>query len=332
MGVAVSSRLFSTPEMESLVTAEFNQITAENIMKMSYMHPEEDTYSFNQADQLVNWAEANGIGVHGHTFIWHSDYQVPGWMKTYSGDFGAMLDTHVTTVAEHFAGRVDSWDVVNEVLADSPTPGNCWRDSLFYQKMGKDFVANAFRAARAADTTADLYYNDFNTEGVSTAKLSCLLEMVDELIAGDVPITGVGFQMHVQINSPSASTIGNTFKAIADRGLKVKITELEIPVNNPYNSAVDFPEYSEFTATAAQRQKQRYKDIMTAYLDNVPAELRGGFTVWGVWDGDSWIMTNSSRYASANASDWPLLFGGPENGPYEAKPAYYGLIEALTDQ
>jgi len=27
--------------------------------------------------------------------------------------------------------------------------------------------------------------------------------------------------------------------------------------------------------------------------------------------------------------DWPLLFSGPQNGPYEAKPAYDGVAEAL---
>ncbi len=320
--------------MEKTVKAEFSQITAENIMKMTYMHPAEDTYAFGQADQLVNWAKANGIGVHGHTLVWHSDYQVPNWMKNYSGDaaaFQTMLNTHVKTVAEHFAGELDSWDVVNEVL--EPGDNGCWREnSLFYQKLGKDFVANAFRAAREGDPNADLYYNDYSTENgdPSSAKFACLLELVDELLEADVPITGVGFQMHVQATWPSNANIGKAFKAIADRGLKVKISELDVPVNNPYGTT-DFPQYSSFTAEAAELQKQRYKAIMQEYLDNVPANLRGGFTVWGVWDGDSWIMT-FSQYTNANANDWPLLFTGPQNGPYEAKPAYYGVLEALMGQ
>lgn len=329
MGVAVGSRLFSTPEMENTVKANFNQVTAENIMKMSFMHPAEDTYAFSDADTLVNWADANGIAVHGHTFIWHYDYQVPSWMKNYSGDFAAMLNTHVTTIAEHFAGRLASWDVVNEVISGSPSPENCWRDTLFYQKLGESFVANAFVAARAADANVDLYYNDYDTEGGNPAKLTCLVELVDDLLAANVPIDGVGFQMHVQIDYPSASAIGAAFKTFADKGLKVKVTELDVPVNNPYNPSVTFPEYTGFNDEASARQKQRYKDIMQAYLDNVPAAQRGGFTVWGVWDGDSWIRSFDS-YTKNNAIDWPLLFGGPEDGPYVAKPAFYGLIEALS--
>lgn len=325
MGVAVNSRFLNTTEMQNTVRDEFSQITAENIMKMSYLHPSENSYSFTDADQLVDWANANGVGVHGHTFIWHSDYQVPSWMTSYSGDFEAMLDDHVTTIADHFAGRVDSWDVVNEVIDEN---NNCWRNSLFYQKLGADFVANAFRAADAADPSADLYYNDYDTEGGNSNKLQCLTQLVDDLQAQNVPIDGVGFQMHVQIDWPSTSSIAQAFQAIVDRGLKVKVTELEVPVNNPYASTA-FPQYTTFTTQASELQKARYKAILQTYLDVVPPAQRGGFTVWGIWDGDSWILDFEDRNG---ADDWPLLFTGPSNGPYEAKPSYDGVLEALTGQ
>ena len=29
--------------------------------------------------------------------------------------------------------------------------------------------------------------------------------------------------------------------------------------------------------------------------------------------------------------DWPLLFSGSANGPYQEKPALFGLMEALDD-
>ncbi|SMF21747.1 Endo-1,4-beta-xylanase, GH35 family [Alteromonadaceae bacterium Bs31] len=330
IGMAVSgpgeNRSFlDIAEKQVSINEHFGELTAGNIMKMSYLHPAEDRYNWDNAEQMLNWANANGKKVHGHTFIWHSDYQIPNWMKNYSGDFEAMLDEHVRTIATRFKGRVVSWDVANEVINEA---NNCWRDSVFYQKLGKDFVANAFRVANEADPDVDLYYNDFDTEGGNTAKLSCLLELVDELQAANVPIDGVGFQMHVQIDWPSTSAIASAFQAIVDRGLKVKITELDIPLNNPWASA-PFPQYTAFTDAAAERQKQRYKSIVQTYLDTVPAHLRGGITVWGLWDGDSWLLELGSRQGTA---DWPLLFSGPANGPYEAKPALDGFIEALDGQ
>jgi endo-1,4-beta-xylanase len=330
IGVAASgpgeNRSFlSLSEKQATIQQHFSQLTAGNIMKMSYLHPSENSYTFDNADQLVDWALANGKSVHGHTFIWHSDYQVPDWMTNYSGDFAAMLDDHVTTIANHFEGRVVSWDVVNEAIDES---NNCWRNSLFYQRLGSDYVANAFRAARAADPNVELYYNDYNTEGGNSDKLDCLLSLVDELLADNVPIDGVGFQMHVQIDWPSAGAIASAFQAIVDRGLKVKITELDVPVNNPYG-ADPFPQHTSYTAEAAALQKQRYKSIVQTYLDVVPPHLRGGITIWGLWDGDSWLHDLSSRQG---VDDWPLLFTGPADGPYEEKPSFDGVAEALVGQ
>ncbi|WP_045826970.1 endo-1,4-beta-xylanase [Teredinibacter turnerae] len=315
------------PEKQNVLKTHFSQLTAGNIMKMSYLHPGENSYTFDQADAMINWAKANGLSVHGHTFIWHSGYQVPTWMSSYSGDFQAMLNSHVSTIADHFKDDVVSWDVANEVIDENGIDG-CWRNSLFYQKAGKNFVANAFIAAHAADDDAELYYNDYDTEGGNSAKFACLLTLVDELLAAEVPITGVGFQMHVQIDWPSIEAIGSAFKAIADRGLKVKITELDVPINNPYAST-PFPQYTSYTETAAAVQKARYKAIVEAYLANVPASQRGGLTIWGIWDGDSWLHTFNERQG---VDDWPLLFTGPADGPYEQKAAYFGVLEALQGQ
>jgi len=131
--------------------------------------------------------------------------------------------------------------------------------------------------------------------------------------------------MHVQLNDPSIANITLAFQAIVDRGLKVKITELDVPVNNPWGAG--FPQYDSFTDTAANLQKARYKAIVKAYLDTVPANLRGGITVWGLWDGDSWLNNLNNR----NGKEWALLFSGDANGPYEPKPAFYGVAEALSE-
>lgn len=295
-------------------------------MKMSYLHPQENTYDFANADQMVDWAESNGIGIHGHTFIWHSDYQVPNWMKNYNGDFQAMLNSHVSTIAEHFAGRVDSWDVVNEAIDENQS--SCYRNSLFYQRVGSDYLSEAFFAADAADPDADLYYNDYDTEGGNGNKLNCLLQLVDGLLADGAPIDGVGFQMHVQIDWPSTSQMRTAFQAIVDRGLKVKITELDVPVNNPYAST-PFPQHTSYTPEVAAMQKARYKSIVETYMDVVPPQQRGGITVWGLWDGDSWLLDFDSRQG---VDDWPLLFSGPADGPYEEKAALDGVAEALLGQ
>ncbi len=308
----------TSAQQQAVVLPHFSQMTAGNIMKMSYLHPSENSYTFDQADAFVSFAAANGLTVHAHTLIWHSDYQVPSFMKNYSGDFAAMLKTHVQTIATHFAGKVDSWDVVNEALAENGDGGavNGFRNSVFYQKMGVNFIDQAFINAHAADPDADLFYNDFNIEN-GDAKTTNLLSLIDGLKARNVPISGVGFQMHVMSDWPNISTIEAAMKAVADRGLKVKISELDVRVNNPYNPSATV--YASLTAEAAAKQKERYRQIVAAYLRAVPPALRAGITVWGVWDTNSWLNT-------AQNPDWPLLF----DDNFQAKPALQGFVDGLT--
>lgn len=306
----------TSSQQQAIVFTHFNQMTAGNEMKMSYLHPSENTFTFDKADAFVAFASANGVAVHGHTLIWHSDYQVPNFMKNYSGDFSAMLKNHVKTIASHFSGKVVSWDVVNEALADSGGEKNGLRNSVFYQKMGEDYIDQAFINAREADPTADLFYNDYSIENGSE-KTKNMLSLVDRLKSRGVPITGVGFQMHVLTNWPSVSVIEKAMKDVADRGLKVKITELDVRVNNQYDSSA--PVYKSLTSEAAEKQKKRYREIVEAYLRAVPPTQRAGITVWGVWDADSWLNTPEHP-------DWPLLF----DVNFQPKPALQGFADGLV--
>ncbi len=144
--------------------------------------------------------------------------------------------------------------------------------------------------------------------------------MISYLLSRNVPIDGVGFQMHVLPDWPSIASIKASWQKILnlDPKLKIKLTELDVRVNNKYanppkviTSCNNCPEL--------QQQKQRYKDIVKAYLETVPADRRGGITVWGIADPDSWF---------AQDPDWPLLW----NASLAKKPAYDGFKEALSGQ
>ena len=49
-------------------------------MKWQIVEPEQGVYDWSQADQLVQFAEANGQLVRGHTLVWHN--QLPDWLTT----------------------------------------------------------------------------------------------------------------------------------------------------------------------------------------------------------------------------------------------------------
>jgi len=346
IGVSVSNtdspsyNILTNTSESTIAEKHFSQMTAGNIMKVSYLHPtnngDDNDFTFTNADAFVDYAKTKNMNVHGHALIWHSDYQVPGFMKNWSSSdssgFLTMLDNHVTTIVKHFAakGNVVSWDVVNEAINDN-SPANFRTDSPFYIKSGNSavYIERAFQAAHLADANAELYYNDYNTDQ-NGAKMDKVVAMLDDFKARNIPITGVGFQMHVYMDYPSISNISTAMKKVVDRGYKVKISELDVAINNPYSGSWPSNKISVFTSTsaAALAQKQRYCEIVTAYKNTVPEAQRGGITVWGVTDANTWLndlFKGATQYNGEKIA-WPLLF----DSQYNDKPALRGFADGLS--
>lgn len=336
IGVAVSNtdsptyNILTNASEQTVVEKHFDQMTAGNIMKMSYLQATQGTFTFTNADAFVDYANENNMDVHGHALVWHSDYQVPTFMKNWSGsaaDFITAVETHVTTVVDHFEtkGNVVSWDVVNEALNDN-SPSNFRSDSAFYIKSGNSaiYIEKAFQAARAADASATLYYNDYNIDQ-NGAKMTKLVEMLTDFQARSIPIDGVGFQMHVFMDYPSIASISSAMQKVVDKGLKVKITELDVAVNNPYSGSWPGSKITSLTEAAALAQKKRYCQIVKAYLDTVPANLRGGISVWGTTDANTWLTDVYKTQYNNEKIAWPLLFDDNHND----KPALRGFADAL---
>jgi endo-1,4-beta-xylanase len=310
---------------QTVVKQHFSQLTAENIMKPSFLHPSQGTYSYADADELVQFAKDNNMSLHAHTLLWHA--QIPTWMETFQGDKAAwiaMMEDHIANIAGHFettaGSTLKSWDVVNEAFEDA---GGRYRgegagsgSSVWYKNIGPEFIEKAFVAARAADPDADLYYNDFNMEW-NDAKLTSAINMVKDFKARGIPINGVGFQMHVWSSADIAKLKSQFQKVVAiDPSIKVKLSELDVRFNHVT------PALTGATNSLYESHKKIVHDIVAAYIEVVPSAQRGGITVWGLTDADSWIIGLYGR------PDWPLFFFND----LQPKPALQGFADALSGQ
>lgn len=338
-----------TARRQQLVANEFSQISLENTMKMNYW--DGSNYSNSYANRIMQWAAANNKEVHGHTLVWHPCYQLPSWANTQSGtQYMQSLGAHVRGVASQFAGapgdagKIVSWDVVNEVLQDSGDDGsysdcryesggqvvggvNYRRSAHFEGAGGPDYIHHAFTEANKV-TDADLYYNDFNIENNDT-KTDSLIAMLQDMHSKGTPIDGVGFQMHVGPDWPSVGTISAAWKRVLDLGygLKIKLTELDVRINFPYGKPDSWQPYTSCSNSEAMTiQQNRYRSIIQAYYDTVPAEYRGGITVWGITDTDSWFA--DFTYNGQTYIGCPLLF----DGNFDPKPAYNAVQQVLNSE
>lgn len=286
--------------------AEFSSLTPENQLKWEYVHPAQDTYDFDAADELVDFAEEHDMAVRGHTLLWHS--QNPAWLE--NGDFTpdelrAILEDHITTVVGRYAGRIQQWDVANEIFTDGGelrTEENIW-----LRELGPDVIADAFRWAHAADPDALLFLNDFNAEGVN-AKTDAYLELTEQLLADGVPVHGFGAQAHLSLEygSPGGGLAEN-LQRFADLGLATAITELDVRI------VLDGGQASE---ADLERQADYYRDVVEGCL---AVEGCDSITVWGFTDKYSWVPSFFQGLGAAT-----IL-----TQDYAQKPAYEAVAEAL---
>jgi len=298
----------------ALLRGQFNSLTPENAMKWEALHPRENEYRFEAADQIVAFGEKNGMAVIGHTLVWHS--QAPAWLfkDTAGNPVGrdallARMKDHIQTVVGRYKGRLKGWDVVNEALAEDGT----LRDSPWRKIIGDDYIAKAFEYAHEADPAAQLYYNDYAIEG--GPKRDGALKLLTRLKASGVPITGVGIQSHMNLNWPAIPILDETITAFGKAGLKVMMTELDIDVlpSRTHNISADVsrseaadpalnPYAGGLPDAVQQSLARRYADLFRLYQKHREVVTR--VTFWGLTDKDSWL----NNFPIRGRTNHPLLF------------------------
>src|SRR5690606_30960715 len=76
VGAAVSA--WHLENTASILEEHFNHLAAENAMKAGLVHPAEDTFNWDEADAIADFARERGMTMTGHTLLWHR--QQPSWM------------------------------------------------------------------------------------------------------------------------------------------------------------------------------------------------------------------------------------------------------------
>jgi len=307
-GIQVGAAVLMEPFREdanyrTILTREFNLLVPENAMKWRILHPERHRYDFTDADALVTFAKTNQMQVQGHTLVWHQS--LPSWLAEAEWTGEEVLELmrqHIYTVVGHYRGQVESWDVVNEAISHNGK----MRDSVFLNNIGPEYIEMAFRWAHEADPQARLFYNDHDAEELGK-KSDAIYALVKDLLKRNVPIHGVGFQMHTSLKRPpNPQKVAANIQRLGELGLEVWITEMDVQIHDGKGTREE--------KLAAQAEV--YRDILRVCLD---APNCKSFATWGFSDKYSWIPYFFDR------PDSPLLF----DEEYSPKPAYNALVEEL---
>jgi len=313
VGAAVNPR--TLVDQRDLLREHFNSVTAENEMKFERLQPEEGRYTFEHADRMMDFAREHGIGVRGHTLVWHN--QTPAWVFE-DGSGGtidregllARMKSHIDTVVGRYKGEIYAWDVVNEAVADSGP--EVLRESPWLSIAGEDFIARAFEYAHAADPGALLFYNDYN-ESVPE-KREKIYTLVKSLLDREVPIHGVGLQAHWSLFHPDTDDIRRAIERYASLGLKLHITELDVSVFAQDDKRTDLREPS---AEMMERQAERYGEFFGLFREY--SEYITSVTFWGAADDYTWL----DYFPVRSRKNWPFLF----DVAHQPKPSFWKVVQ-----
>ena len=310
IGAAVSVSHLKEADFEKTFRNNFSQLTAESEMKMKQIWNGVDQYNFSNSDYLVNYGQQNNIGVHGHALLWYRSF--PDWFINAGYDstqFENNVKAYIQTVVGRYRGKIESWDVANEIFADN---GSLRVDDAVY-KTFKDpiaFYGRCFQYARDADPDVKLFYNDYDMV-LNTAKRNAVKNMVLRFQKEGYPIDGLGEQMHTT-DWTNLTTIKDGLADLGSTGLFIHISELDVRVNK------DKSDSYVFTDAEQQKQADVYKAIVAMY-ELLPDSQKFAITTWGVTDKYTWLTGWWSP------KEYPLLF----DKDYVKKKAYTGFLSAL---
>lgn len=317
-GSAVSDPQLHRSDLTTLLLDQCSILVPENAMKWRLTHPEPDRFDFAQADNFMNFVEANKLLARGHNLCWHEHN--PAWLDSVVTPQNAakIFTNHIRTVVTRYKGRIHSWDVVNEGIRPEHHNHNDLTTSIWLTNIGEDYIDLAYRTAGDADPNALLTYNDFDIETDEPAqekKREAILAMLHRMTKKGTPIHALGVQAHLRTFAglPTFNGLNKFLKEIEKLNLQVYVTELDV---DDSSLPADIPERDRLVA-------EYYK----TFLDNIVRQPNlKAVLCWCLSDRDSWLQ--GFRPRKDGLPQRPLPFDADLN----PKPAFFALRDAFSAQ
>ncbi len=275
-GSAVGSYQLRDPEFAASLAREAGILVAEYEMKRGVIEEVRGRYDFSGIDALMAFAQAHGMAFRAHTLVWH--HRNPDWLDAavLAERDPALQTGYINAVMRHCKGRIKSWDVVNEAISPEDGRSDNLRNTLWLQAFGPGYIDAAFHAARAADPTAQLVYNDWGCENSGDKHdrfRAATLDFLEQALARGVPIDGLGLQGHLQAFGPpiDQKKLRDFLGKVQQMGLNILITEHDV---DDSGGSSDVAVRDQAVADASRR-------FLEVVLDNSATEA---VLTWGLSD------------------------------------------------
>jgi len=345
--------------VRSLVASNFVEITPGNAMKYASCVDSKGNMNFSKVVDFINAAKKAKVSVYGHTLAWHSQ-QNKQYLQSLISDnqtaqqtkdiISAALDQWISGIMEACAGRVTSWDVVNEAISGDYShlingkyyplqhtsnvsendAKNCfyWQDYLGdidYVRIAVESARKHFAEFGGEPSQLKLFINDYNLETSydNNRKAESMKYWVSKWEEdGVTKIDGIGSQMHISYSMNESKQkrneecVVNMLKILASTGKLIKISELDMGLENASGASINT---SNVTPDQEKAMGEYYKFIVEKYFEIIPVDQQYGIC--------QWCLTDSPK----NSGWRPETPTGLWTEQYTRKYTYQGFAEGLYE-
>ncbi|MCR4560477.1 MAG: endo-1,4-beta-xylanase, partial [Bacteroidales bacterium] len=225
-----------------------------------------------------------------------------------------VIENWVSGLMTNTAGYVKAWDVVSDPISDGavqkdgayglqstekPNTKKAYNDVFFWQDyLGDvDYVRYAVSAARrnfkGSAGELKLFVNEYGLD-TDAKKCESLVKWLGKWENDTVKIDGVGVQLHLTCsenateNETTLSNLATMFQTLAATGKLVRVSELDVVYTDNSGSVVKVSSADYTAKNCDVAIGDFYKNVIKAYLANVPSAQQYGICQWSLTDeGDS---------------------------------------------
>jgi endo-1,4-beta-xylanase len=195
----------------------FNYAVHENALKWYSTEYTKDSVNYKPADEIWELCHERNIPMRGHCIFWAKDKYVMDWLNELNTDElrGKVIE-HVIDVTKHFKGRIDEFDLNNEMIYGD----------FFRRRLGYGVLNEMAYAAKFSNPDVKLYVNDYHIIANNGFNLGAYINQIENFLKNGVPIDGIGCQAHILTSKTTKPEIAQmALDGLAKFNMPIKMTE-----------------------------------------------------------------------------------------------------------
>jgi GH35 family endo-1,4-beta-xylanase len=257
--------------------SHFNAGVIEAAFKWHEMEPENGKINYSVVDNMLAWADHEGIPLRGHCIYWGIPNRVQNWVKELSdGGLRLALQQRGHAIGARYRGRFAEYDLNNEMM----------HANYYAQRLGSEITLKMATWVKEGDPAATLFVNDYD---ITTGnRLDDYVKHIRGLLDMGVPLNGLGVQGHLHGDSFDPAALQHSLDVLAQFHLPIRITEFNFPGQRSKYYTDD-----RTAKLSPEEERAKAEALRTFYRVCFAHPAVSGIMMWGFWEGANWIPQSS---------------------------------------